>query len=849
MLFCASFTLKAQDDVYYNSINTGNATFIVDLEGRIRTPYTQIPYGSYQTTNIPYFASYLINGTTRGVKCVYSGYEYQYTPPFTWAVFSREHTWCQSWMPIVSTGMDQYQDQHHLFPTQQNNANNLRNNHPLGMVATVTSSFYDAKLGTNTAGQTVFEPRNSHKGDAARAFLYMCVRYDGIGGYTWNFNWLNSFLPTLSEAPQDLIMLLQWSREDPPDKWEVDRNNYVQSIQQNRNPFVDHPEYANYIDFNNLTKLNPSYSVEPDNYATGFTSTVNGNSITVNWTDAVAGNQAPSGYILEAFNRNSYFIPIDGVTFANKLTLDSTAVVNINYSDSNSYTFNNLLNGTSYYFRLYSYNGNGALRNYKTTGAVPSTTAAIDPILATVPANYVTNLNTSNVTTSSITLNWTAALPGAQVPSGYLIVANNSNSFTPPANGTVYANDSLLSDGFAFMNVNYAGTNSFSFSSLNSNTPYYFKVYSYNGDGSLRHYKMDGTVPSISATTLEQIIQMGNFVLLDNFNRTDNNSLGSTPTSPTSLQWIETETVSGTGLRISANRLVSGSTTSGRDAALVNLSGMTGYPTVMSNSTVNLQWAFNFRQTRLDPSGFDGGNYGMAMILGMTTGDYLTGSGYAVVLGQTGATDAIRLVSFAGGLNLSSKLTNIISGGDYGSEYLSIRVNYIPSTNTWSLFAESDAAAFPRSNPRLAATQVGNSVVNSVYTGTALNYLGTLWNHATGAADNATYDDIYITDPGGVLMISNDGRTGVPNEFDLQQNYPNPFNPVTKINFDLPENGIVDLRIYDMLGREVATLVNEVRTAGYYTVNFDASKLSSGIYFYRMNAGKYSSIKKMAVIK
>ena len=99
------------------------------------------------------------------------------------------------------------------------------------------------------------------------------------------------------------------------------------------------------------------------------------------------------------------------------------------------------------------------------------------------------------------------------------------------------------------------------------------------------------------------------------------------------------------------------------------------------------------------------------------------------------------------------------------------------------------------------------------------------------------------------FALNSEVEVGVPKKFDVSQNYPNPFNPTTKINFDLPENGKVDLRLYDMLGREVATLVNEVRTAGYYTVNFNASSLSSGIYFYRMNAGKFSSIKKMAVIK
>lgn len=99
------------------------------------------------------------------------------------------------------------------------------------------------------------------------------------------------------------------------------------------------------------------------------------------------------------------------------------------------------------------------------------------------------------------------------------------------------------------------------------------------------------------------------------------------------------------------------------------------------------------------------------------------------------------------------------------------------------------------------------------------------------------------------FALNGEVEIGVPKKYDVSQNYPNPFNPITKINFDLPENGLVNIRLYDMLGREVAVIVNEVRNAGYHTVQFDGSKLSSGIYFYKMTAGKYNGIKKMAVIK
>jgi hypothetical protein len=97
--------------------------------------------------------------------------------------------------------------------------------------------------------------------------------------------------------------------------------------------------------------------------------------------------------------------------------------------------------------------------------------------------------------------------------------------------------------------------------------------------------------------------------------------------------------------------------------------------------------------------------------------------------------------------------------------------------------------------------------------------------------------------------LNNEVIVGVPSNFSLSQNYPNPFNPSTKINFDLPVDGNVSLKIFDMSGKEVMTLVNEVRTAGYYSVNFNGASLSSGIYFYTIQSGSFVSTKKMTLIK
>jgi hypothetical protein len=93
---------------------------------------------------------------------------------------------------------------------------------------------------------------------------------------------------------------------------------------------------------------------------------------------------------------------------------------------------------------------------------------------------------------------------------------------------------------------------------------------------------------------------------------------------------------------------------------------------------------------------------------------------------------------------------------------------------------------------------------------------------------------------------------GIPAKFSLSQNYPNPFNPVTKIDFDIPKDANVKITVFDMSGREIRTLVKEFKTAGYYTVQFDASGISSGVYFYRlMTDGDIKSVitKKLVLVK
>lgn len=158
--------------------------------------------------------------------------------------YNREHSWPQSWFNSQTTPRT---DLHHIFATD-GQVNHDRAAYPFGEVRTPSSTFTNgSKLGVSkTPGYTgtVFEPIDEYKGDFARALMYMSVRY-----YTEDGNWGSSDMTIKSEIkPWAIEMLMRWSDQDPVSQKEIDRNNVIYNdYQHNRNPFVDHPEYARMI--------------------------------------------------------------------------------------------------------------------------------------------------------------------------------------------------------------------------------------------------------------------------------------------------------------------------------------------------------------------------------------------------------------------------------------------------------------------------------------------------------------------------------------------------------------------------------------------------------------------------
>jgi len=116
--------------------------------------------------------------------------------------------------------------------------------------------------------------------------------------------------------------------------------------------------------------------------------------------------------------------------------------------------------------------------------------------------------------------------------------------------------------------------------------------------------------------------------------------------------------------------------------------------------------------------------------------------------------------------------------------------------------------------------------------------------------DSSAWDsDTIIVKVIGIVGINEDSDGLLPKEFCICQNYPNPFNPTTIIRYQIPKSSFVILSIYDINGRLIETLVNENKNAGYYSVNWNAENLSSGIYIYRIKAGEFNSVKKCLIVK
>ena len=261
LLMAATVTISAEIPArYYSSANGKSGSELKTALSNIIYNHTQV--SSY--SDLPrYFQRTDVYPNSNRWWDMYSNIKL-YAPSFSG--LNREHSFPKSWWGGLTT-TPAYTDLNHLYPSEMA-ANTAKSNYPL---ATVSQSTFDngvVKVGYAVAGQgggaaRVFEPADEYKGDFARTYFYMVTCYQNL---TWNksYMWMlqQNVYPTLTPWAQQL--LLKWHRDDPVSQKEIDRNEEVYKIQNNRNPFIDYPQLAEYIWGNKMGEVfNEENAQEP----------------------------------------------------------------------------------------------------------------------------------------------------------------------------------------------------------------------------------------------------------------------------------------------------------------------------------------------------------------------------------------------------------------------------------------------------------------------------------------------------------------------------------------------------------------------------------------------------------
>lgn len=253
---------------YYSTIDSNSATFVTSLTSKINSHY-QIFYSDYDNTIVPNFFVRDTTGPDQVVNCDYSGQTIVFTPPFGFVATntSREHCFASSWMPTFSSSTfadkESYSDLFNLKLANQDQVNSPRSNNAFGEPATGITTYLGATFGVNTAGNKVFSPLNDFRGDVARSLFYMTTCYHNadnsgdIDSWAWDAITVPGGLVDpawILSSKLDQNTMKQWSQLDPPSNEEIARAEYIASVQNNRNPYIDHPSWICLVNFNTMAK-------------------------------------------------------------------------------------------------------------------------------------------------------------------------------------------------------------------------------------------------------------------------------------------------------------------------------------------------------------------------------------------------------------------------------------------------------------------------------------------------------------------------------------------------------------------------------------------------------------------
>jgi hypothetical protein len=646
---------------------------------------------------------------------------------------------------------------------------------------------------------------------------------------------------------------------------------------------------------------------------TSFTNvTITSSSIGFSWTN---GSDAETGIqntiILRTTNLSAstpimndqgVYTTAGGTGGPNIVSTDWTVISVSVGSGATTYTDNSVSASTSYKYavihRDLAYNYSNAL--------VSSTITT----LASEPTGQVTAITFGNFVVANFDISWSA---GNGTRRAVFVREGDAGSITNPSDGTGYTASSnwsskgtqLGSSGYYCV---YDGTGTtVPLTGLSANTAYYIQAFEYNGSGSSANYYTatatgnpsdvlnisSGT--SLSAGTYTNMNVNAALTLTGNVSISGTLTMTSglltlgantltlenaiTVTSPDNTKMIVLDDGTNQGtlkLKMATNStnylFPVGDSRSGNRYSPITLNFVSGLnsssyvsakvfgiaePNNTSTSPIlNRYWD-------LTPTGLDL-TYSYNIVMQYLDGD-VTGTEADLVFGKysagwveligtlntiantfTTTTPINTFSSYSGGqqsampVELSSFTSNIITRD--------VKLN-------WVTASENNNAGFEilrsAQNDNGSWTKIGYVTGNGTKT-TPTNYSFEDKNLNTGKY-NYRLKQIDYNGNFEYFNLAGEVEIGVPKKFDISQNYPNPFNPTAKIDFDLPFDSKVSMKLYDISGREVMTLVNEQKSAGYYTVQMNGNNLSSGMYFYRIiaegNGQKYVMTKKAVLIK
>lgn len=313
--------------------------------------------------------------------------------------YNREHSFPQSWFNSLSPMLS---DVHHVFASD-GKVNGERGNFPYGNVTTINyTSLYGGKRGTSTLNYgyvgTVFEPIDEYKGDFARGYFYMATRYENlIASWVSNTGATDVLNGTSFPCflPWQLSLLQEWHNLDPVSDKEMKRNNAIFALQNNRNPFIDSPQFVQRI-------WGGSVPSEPTIAASNLIITNNSNtSVTLNWKSGngnrrlvlVRAGSAITSLPLDTFHYNAN----SNIGSASQIGSGNFVVYN---GTGSSVTITNLTQNTNYYYAVIEYNGWYTTTNYQTTGFLASNAT-------TLPVELISFTATKQ--NEQVLLNWNTA--------------------------------------------------------------------------------------------------------------------------------------------------------------------------------------------------------------------------------------------------------------------------------------------------------------------------------------------------------------------------------------------------------------------------------------------------------